>query len=96
MSVTKPQIQKLATLSRLSFSDEKIENFSNEFNNILKFVDKIQEVNTEGVAPLTAIGGQPSTPERPDVVTETNNRDAHQKNAPKAEAGFFVVPQIVE
>ncbi|PIZ31601.1 MAG: Asp-tRNA(Asn)/Glu-tRNA(Gln) amidotransferase GatCAB subunit C [Alphaproteobacteria bacterium CG_4_10_14_0_8_um_filter_53_9] len=91
-------MEKLAMLSRLKFDDQKIESFSKEFNNILGFVDSIGEVDTTGISPLTSVANLPSTPEREDVALppSAERRDAHQKNAPKAEMGFFSVPRIVE
>lgn len=101
MTVDIKQIQKLATMSRLEFSDEKLAKFADQFKNVVAFVDKISGLNTEGVPPLNATLGT-STPERKDAVTAPVGeaavaaRGAHQTNAPKAEMGFYVVPKIVE
>jgi aspartyl-tRNA(Asn)/glutamyl-tRNA(Gln) amidotransferase subunit C len=96
------QLQKLATLSRLSFTPEALTAFGTEFQNILNFVTKIQSAPTANVAPLTSMLAltQPEmashTPERADAVTEPNQREALQASAPSTESGFFVVPKIVE
>lgn len=96
MTIETKQIQKLATLSRLSFPEDKLPAFVSEFESILSFVAKIQSLNTEGIPPLTTTANIETSPERPDVVTAKNNRDALLSNAPKAEQGFIVVPKIVE
>lgn len=96
------QLQKLANLSRLSFTSEALTAFGAEFQSILNFVTKIQSAPTSNVAPLTSMLAltQPElanqTPERVDVVTEPNQREALQASAPNTEMGFFVVPKIVE
>ena len=96
MPLTVQEIQKLATLSRLKFEEEALSKFSSEFDNILHFIEKIGEADTEGVPPLTTTANVASTPERADSVTETNRREAYQQTAPQAEMGFYVVPKIVE
>ena len=96
MTIDTKQIQKLATLSRLSFSDDELAAFAGKFQNIIKFVEEIQAVDTHGIQPMSSTMSGASTPERPDVVTEPNNRDRHQSIAPKTEEGFYVVPRVVE
>jgi aspartyl-tRNA(Asn)/glutamyl-tRNA(Gln) amidotransferase subunit C len=90
------ELQKLATLSRLSFSGDKLAAFRTQFQNILGFVAQIQSLPTQGVAPMTSTSNLPSTPEREDKVTAANNRENLQKSAIQAEMGFFVVPRVVE
>lgn len=94
--ISDADLQKLATLSRLRFEGEKLAAFRTQFANILGFVDQLKQLNTEGVAPLTSTANLPSTPEREDKVTATNNREALQRSAVKAEHGFYVVPKVVE
>lgn len=96
MPLETKQIQKLATLSRLAFAEDKLPAFAAEFESILSFVDKIQQLDTGGVPPLVTTANINSTPERPDAVTAPDNREALQASAPKAEMGFYVVPKIVE
>jgi aspartyl-tRNA(Asn)/glutamyl-tRNA(Gln) amidotransferase subunit C len=96
MPLETKQIQKLANLSRLAFSEDKLPAFVSEFDSILSFVDKIQQLDTTGIPPLTTTANIASTPERPDAVTAVDNRTALQASAPAAEMGFYVVPKIVE
>ncbi len=94
--LTETELQKLATLSRLSFNGEKLAAFRTQFQSILGFVAQIQELPTQGVPPMTSTSNLPSTPEREDSVTAPNNRENLQKSAVQAEMGFYVVPRIVE
>jgi aspartyl-tRNA(Asn)/glutamyl-tRNA(Gln) amidotransferase subunit C len=96
VELTDAELAKLATLSRLRFEGEKLATFRSQFANILGFVDQLKQLNTEGVPPLTSTADLPSTPERPDVVTATDQREALQQSAIKAEHGFYVVPRVVE
>lgn len=94
--ISDAELQKLATLSRLRFEGEKLAAFRTQFANILGFVDQLKQLNTEGVSPLTSTANLSSTPEREDIVTAPNNREALQRSAVKAEHGFYVVPKVVE
>lgn len=96
MPLETKDIEKLAKLSRLQFAPERLPGFVAEFENILTFVGQISALDTKGVAPLTTTSTLDSTPERADVVTATNRREALQATAPAKEMGFFVVPRVVE
>lgn len=100
MSLEIKDIEKLAKLSRLSFTEEQIPAFAAEFENILQFVDQIQSLDTKGVPQLTTTANVATSPERPDVAAVPANpvarRDELLANAPKSEQGFIVVPKIVE
>jgi aspartyl-tRNA(Asn)/glutamyl-tRNA(Gln) amidotransferase subunit C len=100
MPLETKDIEKLAKLSRLKFSDEQLPAFASEFENILEFVSQIQSLDTKGVAPLTSAANIDSSPERADVPAIPANPEARRdellSNAPKSEQGFFVVPKIVE
>ncbi|RYG60723.1 MAG: Asp-tRNA(Asn)/Glu-tRNA(Gln) amidotransferase subunit GatC [Alphaproteobacteria bacterium] len=100
MSLEIKDIEKLAKLSRLTFTPEQIPAFAAEFENILDFVGQIQSLDTKGVAPLTTTANVATSPERADVPAIPANplqrRDELLANAPKSEQGFIVVPKIVE
>ncbi len=95
MSVTNEQVRHIARLARIAMSDEEIERLAPELNNILSWVEQLDEVNTEGVEPLTAVIDQKLRP-RGDAVTEGNIRDEILANAPEAQHGFFAVPKVIE
>jgi aspartyl-tRNA(Asn)/glutamyl-tRNA(Gln) amidotransferase subunit C len=105
MSIDTKVVEKLADLSRLEFSTSEQVAIARDLENIFGFISKLQEVETDGVTPMTSVleifgsDGALSTPERVDEVTEEigeSGRDAFQDNAPKADMGFYVVPRVVE
>ncbi len=76
-------------------SDAEAEAFVPELNNILGWVEQLQEVDVEGVEPMTAVIPN-KLRLRDDQVTEGGIRDAILANAPVAEHGFFAVPKVIE
>lgn len=88
-------VTKIAFLSRLKIDDDKVESTLQEFNGILRWVDQLKEVNTEGVDPLVSVN-QNSITMRKDEVTEGNQSQAVLANAPMKEYGYFAVPKVVE
>ena len=95
MSVSPEQVRHIAKLARIAMSDEEIERLVPELNTILGWVEQLEEVNTDGVEPLTAV-----VPNRlrlrEDKVTDGDCRDEILANAPVAEHGFFAVPKVIE
>ena len=88
-------VTKIAFLSRLKIDVDKVESTLQEFNGILRWVDQLKEVNTEGVEPLVSVN-QNSITMRKDEVTEGNQSQAILANAPMKEYGYFAVPKVVE
>lgn len=88
-------VSKIAFLSRLKIDDDKIESTKNEFVGILRWVDQLKEVNTDGVEPLVSVN-QSNIAMRKDEVTEGNQSQAVLANAPMKEYGYFAVPKVVE
>ena len=95
MPVSTEQVRHIAKLARIAMSDEEIERLAPELNNILSWVEQLDEVNTEGVEPLTAVIDQ-KLRLRGDAVTDGNIRDEILANAPEAQHGFFAVPKVIE
>lgn len=89
-------VEKLGTLSRLSFTKEENKTLQGELGNILDFISQLQEVNTDGIEPMASAVATAQTPERPDEVTEENRRDDYLAVAPQSEMGFYVVPRVIE
>ena len=95
MSVSPEQVRHIAKLARIAMSDEELERLVPELNNILGWVEQLEEVNTDGVEPLTAV--VPNTLRlREDKVTDGGYAADLMKNAPQPEDNFFVVPKVVE
>jgi aspartyl-tRNA(Asn)/glutamyl-tRNA(Gln) amidotransferase subunit C len=95
MSVTKDDVRKVARLSRIAVPEEKLETLAGELSGILGWIEQLNEVDIEGVAPMTSVVAS-TLPMREDVVTDGNIPDQVLANAPKTEEGFFVVPKAVE
>jgi aspartyl-tRNA(Asn)/glutamyl-tRNA(Gln) amidotransferase subunit C len=95
MSVDKKTVRHIARLARIALKDEQVEPMVNELNNILAWVQQLEEVDVAGVPPLTSVVEQ-RLKLRDDVVTEGGQADALMANAPQAEENFFVVPRVVE
>ena len=95
MSVTKDDVRKVARLSRIAVPEERLEEMAGELNGILGWIDQLNEVDIEGIEPMTSVV-ETKLPMREDVVTDGNIQDQVLANAPRSEDGFFVVPKAVE
>jgi aspartyl-tRNA(Asn)/glutamyl-tRNA(Gln) amidotransferase subunit C len=95
MSVDAHTVRHIARLARISVSDAEVAALAPELSNILGWIEQLQEVDVEGVQPMTAV--IPNTLRlREDVVTEGGIRNKVLANAPVAEHGFFAVPKVIE
>ena len=88
-------VKKIAFLSHLKIDDDKVESTLQEFTGILRWVDQLKEVNTEGVEPLVSVN-QNNITMRKDEVTDGNKATEILANAPMQEYGYFAVPKVVE
>ena len=95
MSIDKATVAKIARLARIHVPEEKCEALAAELSNILGWVEQLGEVDTENVAPMTSVV-EVRLPERDDVITDGDCRDDVLANAPETDAGFYVVPKVVE
>lgn len=95
MSIDKNTVGKIARLARIKVSDEEKETLATELSRILKMIEELNEVKTQGVEPLTSVV-QVTPVWRPDAVTDGGIPDKILANAPEQTAGFFVVPKVVE
>jgi aspartyl-tRNA(Asn)/glutamyl-tRNA(Gln) amidotransferase subunit C len=95
MSVDKETVRRIAKLARIALDDSQAAAMEQELNALLAWVEQLQEVNVEGVAPMTSVVEQ-RLKMRDDVVTDGGYAEDLMKNAPLAEGHFFVVPKVVE
>jgi aspartyl-tRNA(Asn)/glutamyl-tRNA(Gln) amidotransferase subunit C len=95
MSVDKDTVRRIAKLARIALEEDRVEPMERELNGILAWVEQLQEVNVEGVEPMTSVVAQ-KLKMREDVVTDGNIAEAVTANAPVSEDHFFVVPKVVE
>ena len=95
MQVDRPLILKLENLARLELSEAEREKLTGSLNDILKMVDKLNELNTEGVAPLVYINEDTSVL-RADVIQNQLSRPDALKNAPDHNGTYFKVPKVID
>ena len=95
MSLDKSEVEKIAWLARLAIDDKDIPNYSDELSSILGLVERMNSVNTEGISPIAHPLELPARL-RNDVVTEKDQRDHFQKDAPLTEEGCYLVPKVIE
>lgn len=95
MSLDKNTVKKLATLARLDLPDAELEHLAGELNHIMKFVEQLGEVDTDGVAPMTSVAHM-ELHRREDAVTDGGYPERVLANAPDAMDGFYTVPKVVE
>lgn len=95
MSVTKDDVRKVARLSRIAVTEENLETLASELTGIMGWIEQLNEVDVEGVAPMTSVVAS-TLPMRDDVVTDGDIQEQVLANAPKSDEGFFVVPKAVE
>ncbi|HIF52330.1 MAG TPA: Asp-tRNA(Asn)/Glu-tRNA(Gln) amidotransferase subunit GatC [Thiotrichaceae bacterium] len=95
MSLDKSEVEKIAWLARLAIDEQDIPDYSDELSNILELVERMNSVNTDGISPI-AHPLELSARLRTDEVTETNQRDHFQKDAPLIDEGCYLVPKVIE
>ncbi len=95
MSVDLATVKRVARLARIAVSEEDAERMTGELNGILGFVAQLDEVNVDGVEPLTSIIPM-ALRRREDAVTDGAKAQDIIANAPQSEENFFVVPKVVE
>lgn len=96
MSIDKEAVKRLANLSRLRIPEENLDDMVGEITKIIGWVEQLQDVNTDGVAPMNSVVEDMKLPEREDVITGGNIRDQILANAPEEMDGYFLVPKVVE
>jgi len=94
MALTREEVLHVAHLARLSLVPEEIELFTRQLNDILAYVEKLQELDTEGVLPLAHVIPVFNV-FREDAVREGLARETALDNAPAQEEGAFLVPRII-
>ncbi|WP_394756828.1 Asp-tRNA(Asn)/Glu-tRNA(Gln) amidotransferase subunit GatC [Rhodoferax sp.] len=99
MSLTSADIARIANLARLELKPAESERMLTQINGFFTLVEKMRAVDTTGIEPLAhpvATLQDIALRLRPDRVTEPNQREANQRNAPALEHGLFLVPKVIE
>ena len=95
MSVDVDTVRRIAHLARVAVPESDVEHLRGELNAILAFVEQLQEVNIDGIEPMTSVTPM-AMKKRADVVTDGGIADDIVKNAPQSHDNFFLVPKVVE
>ena len=95
IKISQDEVTYVAHLARLEFGEEEMEKFTSQLNDILRYMDKLGEVDTTGVEPMThAIARKNAF--REDAVGASLPPEASLANAPEARGGCFLVPKVIE
>lgn len=95
MSLDKDQVRHIAMLARLDITDAEIPDTVDKLSKIVDFVDQLSQAPAEGVVPM-AHPLNATQRLRPDAVTEPDERDRIQQNAPSVDGGLYLVPRVIE
>ena len=99
MSLTSADIARIANLARLELHPAESERMLTQINGFFELVEKMRAIDTTGIEPLAhplATIQDVTLRLREDRVSELNNREANQRNAPAVENGLFLVPKVIE
>ena len=95
MSIDIDTARRVAKLARIAVPEDNLPSLASELSNIIGFMEQLNEVDVEGVEPMTSVTPQ-ALKRRDDVVTDGGQQEAVLANAPDAREGFFAVPKVVE
>ncbi|WP_296697752.1 Asp-tRNA(Asn)/Glu-tRNA(Gln) amidotransferase subunit GatC [Algoriphagus sp.] len=95
MKIDKTTIKKISHLARLEFDESGAEKMSKDMSQILDWVEKLNEINTENIEPLTTMSSEINDM-REDIKGTHLDHEAGLKNAPKRDSDYFRVPKVKE
>jgi len=96
MSLTRTDVENIARLARLEITEQELEAYVGTLSRIIKFVEQLNAAETGSVEPMAhPLSGQTQRM-RTDEITERDQHEQYQKNAPLAEAGLYLVPKVLE
>ena len=95
MTIDLKTIKHISKLSRISVDDKKADKLAGDLNSIFDFIEKLNELNTDKVEPLTSVA-ETTLKSRVDEVKSKDIRNKILKNSPDENEDFFVVPKVVE
>ena len=96
MKIDEAVILKLEKLSRLKLSTEERNGLKGDLESVLEMVNKLGEIDTEGVEPLTHIVGHNDNAMREDIVANQLSVEEALMNAPEAQPPYFIVPKVIK
>jgi len=95
MSIDENTAAKVAKLARIEVESQELKALAKEFNDILGFIEQLNEVDVEGIEPMTSVTPQKLI-RRSDDITDGNKQTSVLINAPISREGFYAVPKVVE
>ena len=95
MAIDAATVKKVARLARIQVAEAELGPMAAELSGILAWIEQLNEVDTEGVAPMASTEAG-ALPQRDDVVTDGGDPAVIRANAPRSDRNFFVVPKVVE
>ena len=95
MSIDAATVRRVARLARIAMPEARLQPLAQELSGILAWIEQLDEVDTEGVEPMTSCVAA-RLPLREDAITDGEKPEAVLSNAPKAVGHFFAVPKVVE
>jgi aspartyl-tRNA(Asn)/glutamyl-tRNA(Gln) amidotransferase subunit C len=95
MNITEKTVQDIAHLARIEFENEGLDKMKKDLNQVVGFVEKLNELNTDGVEPLIYMNDEVNVL-REDVVEEMIPQKEALKNAPKKDSDYFKAPKVIE
>ncbi len=95
MSIDKDKIKHISKLARILVDEKKINGLTKDLSSIFKFIEQLNELNTDKVEPLSSILNKPLR-SRKDEINDGKIRDQILKNSPQKNDKFFVVPKVIE
>ena len=95
MSIDLKTIKHISKLSRISVDEKRAEKLSDDLNSIFEFIEKLNELKTDDVKPLTSIA-ETTLKFRSDEIKSKNIREQIIKNSPEDNEDYFVVPKVIE
>jgi aspartyl-tRNA(Asn)/glutamyl-tRNA(Gln) amidotransferase subunit C len=95
MSIDAETVRKIARLARIGIAEPQVAPLAGELSAILGWIEQLGEVDTKGIAPMTAVIPN-HLAWRIDAVTDGDIQAKVLANAPDATSGFFAVPKVIE
>ncbi len=95
MKVDKSLVNKLSDLAKLNFNEEEEKEIINDLSRMIEFVDKLKEINVDGIEPLIYMNDETNI-FREDIVKMEITREEALKNAPLADSDYFKVPKVLK
>jgi aspartyl-tRNA(Asn)/glutamyl-tRNA(Gln) amidotransferase subunit C len=95
MAINLKTIKHISKLSRISVDEQKAEKLAEDLNSIFKFIEKLDELKTDNIEPLTSVA-ETTLKLRVDEIKSKNIREQIIKNSPHDNEDYFVVPKVIE